>query len=189
MLCSSAANPTFSAEELRHQLETTKPKLLFVHPTVLQTGLAVANAVGLSNDRVVLIQPVSNAKQPFVTLDEVIQEGLQQPGRFVERQLKPGEGKTKIAVSATPSPVHCSVKMIEWPVVLQLIVWDDGETQGIPACIISSSLELMDSIVCCDSSLLDNCECPTNGGYEQGVRSYRAAGEEEVYSGERFGQW
>jgi 4-coumarate--CoA ligase len=65
----------------------------------LQTGLAAANAVGLSNDRVVLIEPASNTKQPFVTLDEVIQEGLQQPGRFVERQLKPGEAKTKIAVS------------------------------------------------------------------------------------------
>ena len=107
-LCSSAANPAFSAEELRYQLEATKPKLLFVHPTVLQTGLAVANAVGLSNDRVVLIQPVSNAKQPLATLDEVIQEGLQQPGRLVERQLKPGEGKTKIAVSATPFPYASS---------------------------------------------------------------------------------
>jgi len=64
--------------------------------------LAAANAVGLSNDRVVLIEPASNAKHPFVTLDEVIQEGLQYPERLVERQLKPGEGKTKIAVSATP---------------------------------------------------------------------------------------
>ena len=79
--------------------------------------------------------------------------------------------------------------MIQWPVVLQLIVWDNGETQGIPACMISFSLELMDSIVCCNSSLRGNCEYPTNGGYEQGVRSYRAAGEEEVCSRERFDQW
>lgn len=68
----------------------------------MQTGLAAAKAIGLSNDRIVLIEPASNERQPFVTLDEVIQEGLQQPEQFVERQFKPGEAKTKIAVSAMP---------------------------------------------------------------------------------------
>ena len=104
MLNSSAANPTFSAEELQHQLKATNTKLLFVHPSVLQTGLAAAKAVGLSSDRVVLIEPASGVKQPFLTLDEAILEGLQQPERFVERQLKPGEAKTKIAVSVVPLP-------------------------------------------------------------------------------------
>ena len=89
----------FSAEELQYQLEATKARLLFVHPTVLRAGLAAAKALGLSNDRVVLIEPASSAKQPFVTLDEVIQEGMQQPERFVDRRLEPGEAKTKIAVS------------------------------------------------------------------------------------------
>jgi len=98
----SAANPTFSAEELQHQLETTTAKLLFVHPTALQAGLAAARAIGLPNDRIVLIEPASNAKLPFVTLDELILEGLQQPKQFVDRQLRPGEAKTKIAVSTGP---------------------------------------------------------------------------------------
>lgn len=98
----SAANPVFSAEELQYQLKATNAKLLFVHPAALQTGLAAAKAVGLSNDRIVLIEPAPNSKVPLVTLDEVIQEGLQQSERFVERQLKPGEGKTKVAVSVTP---------------------------------------------------------------------------------------
>ena len=102
MLHSSGVNPAFSAEELKYQLEATKARLLFVHPTVLQAGLAAAKAIGLSNDRVVLIEPASNVKQPFVTLDEAIQEGMQQPEKLIERQFKPGEGKTKIAVSATP---------------------------------------------------------------------------------------
>ena len=95
----SAANPVFSAEELQYQLKGAKAKLLFVHPTALQTGLAAAKAVGLPIDRVVLIEPASTGKQPLLTLDEVILEGLQQPKRFVDRQLKPGEAKTKIAVS------------------------------------------------------------------------------------------
>lgn len=97
----SAVNPAFSAEELQYQLESANAKFLFVHPTVLQTGLAAARTVGLPNDRIVLIDPTPNTEQPFVTLDEVIQEGLQHPEPFVERQLKPAEAKTKIAVSAT----------------------------------------------------------------------------------------
>ena len=68
----------------------------------MQTGLAAARTVGLPNDRIVLIDPTPNAKQPFLTLDEAIQEGLQQPEPFVERQFKPAEAKTKIAVSAAP---------------------------------------------------------------------------------------
>lgn len=122
----SAANPAFSAEELQNQLEVTKARLLFVHPTALQAGLAAAKAVGLSKDRIVLIEPTSSRKQPLATLDEVILEGLQRPERFVERQLKPGEGKTKIAVStAPPAPVRAIDGSL---VVLQLVVWNDGET-------------------------------------------------------------
>lgn len=99
MLNSSAANPSFSAEELQIQLEATKTKLLFVHPSVLQAGLVAAKAIGLPTDRVVLIEPASGAKQPLLTLDEIILEGLQHPERFVDRRFKSGEGKTKIAVS------------------------------------------------------------------------------------------
>lgn len=104
VLVSSAANPAFSAEELQYQLEATKAKLLFVHPSALQAGLAAARATGLSDDKVVLIEPALNAKQHFVTLDEVILEGLKHPKPFVDRKLKPGEAKTKIAVSI--GPIH-----------------------------------------------------------------------------------
>lgn len=109
-MCSSAASPALSAEDLQCQLEAAKAKFLFVHPTALQTGLAAARAIGLSDDRIVLIEPDSNVKQPFMTLDEVIQDGLQQPGPLLERQLEPGEGKTKIAVSATPFLAYPRVK-------------------------------------------------------------------------------
>lgn len=94
-----AANPAFSAQELQHQLECTGAKLLFVHPSALKAGLAAARAVGLSDDKVVLIEPAPNANQGFITLDEVITEGLQHPKPFTDRKLKPGEAKTKIAVS------------------------------------------------------------------------------------------
>lgn len=99
VLVPSAANPAFSGEELKYQLEATNAKLLIVHPSALQAGLVAAKAIGLSDDKVVLIEPASDAKQRFVTLDEVIQEGLRHPKPFMDRQLKPGEAKTKIAVS------------------------------------------------------------------------------------------
>ena len=107
----SAANPTFSTEELQYQLEGTQAKLLLVHPSALQTALGAARAVGLSNDRIVLIEPASNAKQQFITLDEAISEGLQHPKPFVDRRLKPGEAKTKIAVS--PLITRSRVQIIE----------------------------------------------------------------------------
>lgn len=75
--------------------------------------MAAARMIGLPNDRIVLIEPMSNAKQPFMTLDEVIQEGLQQPVPFVERQFKPAEAKTKIAVSATSFFVYLCVETID----------------------------------------------------------------------------
>jgi hypothetical protein len=99
VLNSSAANPAFSAEELQYQLEATGAKLLFVHPSALQAGLAAARAIGLSDDKVILIEPASNAKHRFVTLDQVILEGLRHPKPFTDRQLRPGEARTKVAVS------------------------------------------------------------------------------------------
>lgn len=53
----------------------------------------------MSDDKVVLIEPASNGKLPFVTLDEVIQQGLRHPEPFEDRRFKLGEAKTKIAVS------------------------------------------------------------------------------------------
>ena len=103
-MLSSAANPAFSAEELRNQLEATNARLLFVHPSALQTGLAAAKAVGLPSDRVALIEPASDVTQRFVTLDEAILEGLQYPKPHLDRQFKPGEAKTKIAVRISHLP-------------------------------------------------------------------------------------
>jgi hypothetical protein len=52
-----------------------------------------------------LIEPASDEKRVFVTLDEVILEGLQNPKPFVDRRFRPGEAKTKIAVSI--AGLHC----------------------------------------------------------------------------------
>ena len=85
----------------------------------------------MSDDRIVLIEPASSAKQHFVTLDEAILEGLKHPKPFVDRKLRPGEAKTKIAVSTTPLHSIFSCWVIDESLtVLQLIIRDNRETQG-----------------------------------------------------------
>lgn len=76
----------------------------------------------------------------------------------------------------------------QWPVVLQLIVWDDRKTQGIVTRTISHFLQLTDSTVCCDFSLLGNRQYSTNGENVSSERPYRTAGEEEICCGECFNE-
>ncbi|KAI0943773.1 hypothetical protein AcW1_002856 [Taiwanofungus camphoratus] len=96
----TAANPSYTAGELEHQLAATKTKLLIVHPWSHTVALAAAQAVGLSPDRIVLFAPLADSppsRTPHPTVDELVAEGLAQPPRFVERRLAPGEARTKLA--------------------------------------------------------------------------------------------
>ncbi|CCM02960.1 uncharacterized protein FIBRA_05075 [Fibroporia radiculosa] len=96
----SPLNPTQTAEELKHQLKSTSPKLLLAHSSNYATALAAAQIVGIAPDRVVLVDTASGLKDPAVrhaTLSELIDEGVKQPKSFVERKLNPGEAKSKLA--------------------------------------------------------------------------------------------
>ncbi|KAI0943151.1 hypothetical protein AcV7_002378 [Taiwanofungus camphoratus] len=96
----TAANPSYTAGELEHQLAATKTKLLIVHPWSHAVALAAAQAVGLSPDRIVLFAPLADlpsSRTSHPTVDELVAEGLAQPPRFVERRLAPGEARTKLA--------------------------------------------------------------------------------------------
>ncbi|KAJ7675367.1 amp dependent CoA ligase [Mycena rosella] len=93
------ANPGYTADELVHQLETTKAALVLVYADFLPTALAAAKLVGLSEDRIVVIEP--SAASPFngkhETLSSLVSLGSSKPQNFVERKLRPGEAKTKVA--------------------------------------------------------------------------------------------
>ena len=67
-----------------------------MHPDSLAVGLAAARKAGIRDDRVVLFDAV--AGDSHLTVHDLVAEGLIQPKRFVEPRLKPGEGKTKIAL-------------------------------------------------------------------------------------------
>ncbi|KAJ7492378.1 phenylacetyl-CoA ligase [Mycena latifolia] len=93
------ANPGYTADELVYQLQTTKVALLLVYADFLPTALAAAKLTGLSEHRIVVIEP--SAASPFNgkhdTLSTLVSLGSSKPQSFVERKLRPGEAKTKVA--------------------------------------------------------------------------------------------
>ncbi|KAI8989129.1 hypothetical protein BD414DRAFT_326725 [Trametes punicea] len=92
----TTANPAYTLEEITYQLELTKARVIFVHPSNLSVALDAARAVGIPADRVVLFEPVSGSQNPSV--QELVVQGLREVQQFSERRLKPGEGKTKLAL-------------------------------------------------------------------------------------------
>jgi 4-coumarate--CoA ligase len=77
-----------------------KASFLFVHASAFNTALAAARASGIPEDRIILINPLTESRPPptSFTIDDAIAEGLTLDRSFVERKFSPGEGRTKIAV-------------------------------------------------------------------------------------------
>lgn len=95
----SGANPSYTPEELAYQISTTKAAVLVAHPSVLEGALVAAEKAGISFDRVIPLDTLHGQRLSTVApdLNELIAYGLAHPPNFAERQLNPGEGKTKIA--------------------------------------------------------------------------------------------
>ncbi|KAJ7103285.1 amp dependent CoA ligase [Mycena belliarum] len=93
------ANPGYTADELVHQLQTTKAALLLVYAPFLPTALAAAKLVGLREERIIVIEPFATSpyNSRHETLSGLISFGSSQSPNFVERKLHPGEAKTKVA--------------------------------------------------------------------------------------------
>jgi len=62
-------------------------------------GLEAARAAGLPSDRIIVLDAQADASSTslYPTISSLVDEGLAQQTTFVERRLKPGEGKTKLA--------------------------------------------------------------------------------------------
>jgi len=77
----------------------TKATVLIVHPDALEGALVAARQVGIPFDRVVPLDTIRGPRSSAVAPDlhRLIAYGLAHPPIFVERRLKPGEGKTKVA--------------------------------------------------------------------------------------------
>lgn len=113
----SCANPGYTEDELVYQLEATKAKLLFVHPSSLKTALSAAKKVGLEPGRIVLFveaKPTASAGN-LLNIDTLVREGLSAPALFKEKRLAPGENKTKIAFYSFSSGTTGKPKAVAIP--------------------------------------------------------------------------
>ena len=70
-----------------------KATLIIAHPSSLHTALDAARAAKIPSTRVITF---GESNQP--TVDSIIQLGLRNEPAFVERKLKKGEAKTKVAL-------------------------------------------------------------------------------------------
>jgi len=125
------ANPSFSVDELVYQLNTTKASLLLVHSSVYKVASEAAKVSGIPADRIVLIGsalPVGVADKTLFTIEQLVNEGAKIPPCFTEKQLRSGEGKTKVAVSR-----DCSLPSVLWLIscpVLDLLLGYHWSAKG-----------------------------------------------------------
>ena len=94
----------------------TKASVLIVHPDALERALVAARQVGIPFDRVVPLDTIHGPRSSTVgpDLHRLITYGLTNPPNFVERRLRPGEGKTKVAFlsfssGTTGRPKVCAI--------------------------------------------------------------------------------
>ncbi|KAK0464422.1 phenylacetyl-CoA ligase [Desarmillaria tabescens] len=116
----SGANPDYTAQELKYQLEISGAVLIVTHPDALDIAVSAAEAIdGALLDRIVLLSartPSDPTNSSYVTLDELVALGLSKPLTYIEPKIN---GKTKLAflsfssgTTGKPKAVaipHCSV--------------------------------------------------------------------------------
>ncbi|KAF7980913.1 hypothetical protein HWV62_36113 [Athelia sp. TMB] len=109
----SAANPSYTSEELAHQLTTVKTTLLFTQPSVLSTALEAAQKAGFPADRVILFKRLEDSPPSTAILDELIDFGLRSTATpFIEPQMARGEAKSKVAFYCFSSGTTGSPKAV-----------------------------------------------------------------------------
>ncbi|KAF9447298.1 acetyl-CoA synthetase-like protein [Macrolepiota fuliginosa MF-IS2] len=143
------SNPQFTVDELCHQLRTANVTFMVVHSTVFNISLEAARLCGLPDDRIVLLDRPGGAhvtipSNPLAheTVQGLVSKGLDQPCCFVERSLKPGEGKTKVA----------------------LLSWSSGTT-GTPKAVAISHYGMIANVIQMALHHRVNGKCDSRGSY------------------------
>lgn len=96
----TTANPSYTVDELVHQLKTTGASLIVVHPLLYPVAHAAAQAVGIPPNNVVMLKSSADGEAraaSHVTVSHLIEAGAKKPMSFTERKLQPGEARTKLA--------------------------------------------------------------------------------------------
>ncbi|KAJ6624200.1 amp dependent CoA ligase [Mycena sp. CBHHK59/15] len=139
-------NPTYTVDELVPHLVDMKPNLLVVHPSALRVARTAATQIGLPDGRIVLfdlstIRTDSDQLEPAPkTLEHLVTLGLssKKTHQFSEFKLKPGEGKTKVALYFPSSGTTGVPKMVAIPHssfisnIIQTAAHDAGVDMSVP---------------------------------------------------------
>ncbi|KAI0275161.1 amp dependent CoA ligase [Gloeopeniophorella convolvens] len=136
----TAANPSYTAEELAYQITTATATSIIVHPDSLAVAAEAAKLAGVSFSRIVPLDSVHGLKPNGVgpDLHELIAYGLSHGANFVERKLNPGEGRRKIAFLSFSSGTTGRPKAVMIPHfapianVLQMATWWKINDTSIP---------------------------------------------------------
>ncbi len=100
-------NPSFTIPELVQHLRLSKSGLIITHVDFLSTVCAAAREVGLSTKRIIVLldQDSQSAVKhtEFVSVDDLIAQGLKSQKTVEDVKLAPGEGKERIAFYSSSS--------------------------------------------------------------------------------------
>ncbi|KAG1784859.1 uncharacterized protein HD556DRAFT_1461201 [Suillus plorans] len=106
----SCANPANNTSELLYQLKVVNASLIIAHSSFLHTALGAAQAAGLPSERVITFDESNQ-----ISVDALIQQGLRSEPNFVERRLRKGEAKTKVAFLSFSSGTTGKPKAVAIP--------------------------------------------------------------------------
>ncbi|KAF9502460.1 phenylacetyl-CoA ligase [Pleurotus eryngii] len=111
------ANPGYTADELVHQLRTTKATLIFVHSDALGTVLTAARRARIPEDRIVLLH---NPQKPIVphgaeNVNDLVTFGLGHDTKYMEKRFKKGESKRHLAFLSFSSGTTGKPKAVSIP--------------------------------------------------------------------------
>lgn len=94
----SPANPTYTADELKHQLSVTRAKFIAVHSDCWATAKSAARACGIPDSALFLIDsrtPSTGSDIP--TIEELMVYGASKAENYKAIRFKQGEARTTIA--------------------------------------------------------------------------------------------
>jgi hypothetical protein len=91
----SGANPNCTPDELVYQIKLTGTTLIIAHSDSLETARKAGKLAGIPPDRVLILD--SDPKLDATSVATLISGSISAGSAFVQKKLRPGEGKTKVA--------------------------------------------------------------------------------------------
>ncbi|KAJ7366644.1 amp dependent CoA ligase [Mycena albidolilacea] len=91
----TGANPNCTPDELVYQIKLTGTTLIIAHSDSIETARKAGKLAGISPDRVLILD--SDPKLDATSVATLISGSISAGSTFVQKKLRPGEGKTKVA--------------------------------------------------------------------------------------------